>query len=199
MQSKASTVTEYLAGLPTERRAEIDAVRKVVLKNLGKGYVERMQFGMIGFYVPHSVYPAEYHCDPKQPGGFVCLASQKNYMSLYMMGVYGDSELAKWFQAAWKKTGKKLDMGKSCIRFKRTEDLALDVIGEAIRRMPVETTIAMHEAARDRTPMKRAEIAARTEAKKAAKATATHARGAKKKAKKTATKQAAKKPAARKK
>jgi hypothetical protein len=197
MQSKATTVDKYLAELPPERRAAISAVRKVVLDALPAGYEEGMLYGMIGYYVPHSLYPAGYHCDPKQPAGFVCLASQKNYMSLYMGNVYGASELARWFQTAWAKTGKKLDMGKSCIRFKRVEDLALDVIGEAIKRTPVEACIAMHEAARNRTPMKRTEIAARTKAKK--QAAAKLRGGVKKAAKKTPAKRVAKKAASRKK
>jgi hypothetical protein len=197
MQSQATTVDKYLAELPPERRAAIAAVRKAILAAMPDGYEEGMLYGMIGYYVPHSLYPAGYHCDPSQPIGFVCLASQKNYMSLYMGCVYGQSELARWFQAAWAKTGKKLDMGKSCIRFKRVEDLALDVIGEAIRRTPVEACIAMHEAARNRTPMKRSEIAARTMAKKQA---ASKPRGDVKKAvKKAPAKRASKKAASRKK
>jgi len=182
MQSKAKTVEKYLAELPPDRKTAIAAVRKAILDVLPTGYEEGMQYGMIGYYVPHSLYPAGYHCDPKEPAGFVCLASQKNYMSLYLGCVYGDSELARWFQSAWAKTGKKLDMGKSCIRFKRVEDLALDVIGEAIKRMPVEACIAMHEAARNRTPMKREEITARTKAKKATKAVAAKGAGRAKKA-----------------
>jgi hypothetical protein len=146
MQSKATTVKAYLAELPDDRRAAIQAVRKVILANLDKEYAEGMQYGMIGYYVPHSIYPAGYHCDPKQPLPFVCLASQKNYMSLYMLTVYGDGELATWFQTEWKKTGKKLDMGKSCIRFKKVDDLALDIIGEAIRRMPVTKHIEFYES-----------------------------------------------------
>ncbi|MDB5344663.1 MAG: hypothetical protein JWP89_3040 [Schlesneria sp.] len=147
MQSKATTVDLYLAELPADRRTSIQAVRQVILSNLDPGYEEGMQYGMIGYYIPHSRYPSGYHCDPKQPLPFVCLASQKNHLSLYMMSVYGDSDLAKWFQAAWKKTGKKLDMGKSCIRFKRPEDLALDVIGEAIHRQPVAKHIEFYEKA----------------------------------------------------
>jgi hypothetical protein len=103
---------------------------------------------MIGYYVPHRVYPAGYHCDPKQPLPFAAIASQKHYMSVYLMCVYGESDHAKWFQQAWAKTGKKLDMGKSCVRFKNVDDLALDVIGEAIRRVPAKKYIAMCEAAR---------------------------------------------------
>ena len=146
MQSKATTVDAYLAELPDDRRASIEAVRKVILANLDKGFEEGMQYGMIGYYVPHHIYPAGYHCDPKQPLAFACLASQKNYMSLYMMSVYGDSALATWFQSEWKKSGKKLDMGKCCIRFKKAEDLALDVIGEAIRRQPLKKYVEVYEA-----------------------------------------------------
>ena len=151
MQSKAATATEYIASLPEDRKVAIEAVRKVVLANLGKGYSEGMTYGMIGYFVPHSVYPAGYHCDPKQPLPFAGLASQKNYMSLHMMSVYcgcdggGETEFLRWFREAWTKTGKKLDMGKACIRFKRLEDLSLEVIGEAIRRVPVEVYISNYE------------------------------------------------------
>ncbi len=146
MQSKAPTVKAYLAELPPDRRAAIEAVRAVVLKNLDRDYEEGMQYGMIGYYIPHRVYPPGYHCDPKQPLPFACLASQKNYLSLYLGCVYGDHALAKWFVDAWARTGKKLDMGKSCVRFKRVEDLALDVIGEAIHRMPAREFIAYYES-----------------------------------------------------
>ena len=147
MQSKATTVEQYLAGLTEYRRKALEAVRQVVLKNLDKDYEEGMQYGMIGYYVPHRVYPAGYHCDPKQPLPFAGLASQKNYMSLYLMCVYGDSDFSRWFQQAWAKTGKKLDMGKSCVRFKKLEDLALDVIAEAIKRVPAKKYIEHCEAA----------------------------------------------------
>lgn len=139
------TVKEYLAELPADRRADILAVREVILKNLDKDYEEGMQYGMIGYYVPHRVYPAGYHCDPKQPLPFMGLASQKNNMAVYLMCVYGDQPTRKWFEDAWKKTGKKLDMGKACLRFKRAEDLALDVLGEVIRRVPVKKYIASFE------------------------------------------------------
>ena len=98
MQSKAATVEAYLAGLPEDRRQALEAVRKVVLKNLDKDYEEGIQYGMIGYYVPHRVHPPGYHCDPKQPLPFAGLASQKNYMSLYLMCIYGDSEHAEWFR-----------------------------------------------------------------------------------------------------
>jgi hypothetical protein len=147
MQNKtAKTVDEYLAVLPDDRRAALEAVRKVILKNLDKNYEEGMQYGMIGYFVPHRVYPAGYHCDPKQPLPFLGLASQKNYMALYMMCLYLDEEQLEQFNAEWAKTGKKLDMGKSCIRFKKVEDLALDVIGKAIKRVPAKKYIAVHES-----------------------------------------------------
>jgi hypothetical protein len=147
MQSKAATVEQYLSGLSAERRSALEAVRKVLLANLDKDYEEGMQYGMIGYYVPHHVFPPGYHCDPKQPLPFAGLASQKNHMSLYLMCVYGDSPLAEWFREAWAKTGKKLDMGKACVRFKKVEDLALDVVGEAIRRMPVSKYLKQYEQA----------------------------------------------------
>ncbi|MBX3390400.1 MAG: DUF1801 domain-containing protein [Phycisphaeraceae bacterium] len=167
MQSKAATVQAYLASLPPDRREAIEAVRKVVLKNLDKDYVENMSYGMIGYCVPHSVYPKGYHCKPEQALPFAALASQKNYMSIYLMCTYGNASHMKWFQEAWAKSGKKLDMGKSCIRFKKIEDLALDVIGEAIRRVPARKYIAEVESAlANRTPGKPA--ANKPAAKKAA-------------------------------
>ncbi len=153
MQSKATTVAAYLASLPADRRAAISAVRDVILKNLDKGYKEGMQYGMIGYCVPHSAYPAGYHCDPRQPLPFAGLASQKQYMSLYLMGVYcgcedgKESELARWFRDAWTRTGKKLDMGKACIRFKKIENVPLEVVGEAIRRVPLKAYLAFYEKA----------------------------------------------------
>jgi len=153
MQSKATTVQQYLGELPPDRREAISAVREVILRNLDKDYEEGMTYGMIGYYVPHRVYPAGYHCDPRQPLPFANLASQKNYMSLYLMSVYcgcdggKETEHAKWFRETWVKSGKKLDMGKACLRFKKTDDLALDVIGEAIRRVPAKLYIDHVEAA----------------------------------------------------
>lgn len=149
MQSKAKTVAEYLASLPEDRRATVEAVRKVIKQNLGKGYEEGMQYGMIGYFVPHSIYPAGYHCDPKQPLPFAGLASQKQAVSVYLFSVYADPATLERFVAAWKATGKKLDMGKSCIRFKRLEDVALEPIGAAVKAMPVKEFIARYEAARE--------------------------------------------------
>lgn len=154
MQSKATSVAGYLASLPEDRRKTVEAVRKVILANLDSGYEEGMQYGAIGYYVPHRVFPAGYHCDPKQPLPFAALASQKNYLSLYMMGVYcgcgegpgaGETPHARWFREAWTRTGKKLDMGKACVRFRKVEDLALEVIGEAIKRVPAKVYIEQYQ------------------------------------------------------
>jgi Domain of unknown function (DU1801) len=147
MSTKPATVEEYLSGLPEDRRLALEAVRKVVLKNLDKDYEEGIQYGMIGYYVPHRVHPAGYHCDPKQPLPFAALGSQKHHMALYLMCLYGDSKHAEWFRQAWARTGKKLDMGKACLRFKKLDDLALEVIGEAIKRVPASKYIKYCETA----------------------------------------------------
>jgi hypothetical protein len=154
MKSAATTVSAYLAQLPADRRAAVSAVRDVIRKNLDGAYEEGMQYGMIGYYVPHRVFPAGYHTDPKQPLPFAALASQKGHMSLYLMGVYcgcaegpgGLTADAKWFRDAWAKTGKKLDMGKACVRFKKIEDVALEVVGEAIRRIPAKVYVERYQA-----------------------------------------------------
>ena len=137
MKSAAATVEDYLKSLPEDRRAAISAVRKVILANLPKGYEECMSYGMIGYVVPHRIYPAGYHCDPKLPLPFANLASQKNHMALYLMCCYGDPATNEWFVKAWRAAGKKLDMGKSCVRFKKLEDVSLEVIGQLIARVPV--------------------------------------------------------------
>jgi len=139
MKSKASTVEEYLAGLPEDRRAAIQAVRKVILKNLPKGYEEVLQYGVLGYVVPLKVFPSGYLNRKNEPLPYICLASQKNYMSIYMMSVYGDAE-AK-FRKEYQATGKRLDMGKCCVRFRKLEDLPLDVIGKAVARYPMKKWI----------------------------------------------------------
>ena len=146
MQSKATTVEQYLAELPDDRREALQAIREVILKNLPKGYEEGMQYGMIGYYVPHSIYPAGYHCDPKEPLSFVALASQKNHMAFYGMCIYSDPVQEAWFREAWTKTGKKLDMGKSCVRFKKLEDVPLKVIGQTVKRVPVKKYVEHYES-----------------------------------------------------
>lgn len=152
MQSKATTVAAYLASLPPDRRAALSAIRDVIRANLDRDYEEGMGYGMMGWSVPHRVFPPGYHCDPKQPVPFAGLASQKNYMSIYLMGAYygrdcdadGETEESLWFRKAWLATGKKLDMGKCCVRFRKLEDVPLEVVGEAIRRVPVKVFIARY-------------------------------------------------------
>ncbi|GIW80790.1 MAG: hypothetical protein KatS3mg105_2597 [Gemmatales bacterium] len=152
MYSKAATVDEYLAELPEERRAVIQAIRNVIRKHLPKGYEEGMQYGMIGYYVPHGIYPDGYHCDPKQPLPFAGLAAQKNHFAIYLMFLYANPEQLAWFQKEWAKTGKKLDMGKSCVRVKNLDDVPLNVIGQAIRRVPVKKYIEHYETTMRRSP-----------------------------------------------
>jgi uncharacterized protein YdhG (YjbR/CyaY superfamily) len=142
VMSKATTVAGYLAELPDDRRKTISAVRAVVRKNLPKGYKEAIGYGMICYTVPLSAYPDTYNC---QPLCYAALAAQKNYCALYLMNVYGDKPTAKAFRDGFKKAGKKLDMGKSCVRFKTAEDLPLDVIGRTISAMPMKAFIEMFE------------------------------------------------------
>lgn len=149
MQSKAKTVTEYLDSLPLDRRMEIEAVRRVLLDNLDRDFAEAMQYGMIGYAVPHRLFPDGYHCDPKQPLPFGGLAAQKNACSLYLMPLYGDAKLLQWFTSEWKKTGKKLDMGKACIRFKKADDLALDVIAATLRKVSLQAYVDAYVASRN--------------------------------------------------
>jgi len=146
MQSKATTVKDYLAELPPDRRQIVQTLRKTIKDNLGPGYAEGMSYGMIGFHVPHSVYPPGYHCDPKQPLPFAGLASQKNNVSIYLFCLYTDPGEITRFEKAWRATGKRLDMGKSCIRIKKLEDVPLDVLADAIRRVPVDKFIAGYES-----------------------------------------------------
>lgn len=143
--SQAATVEEYLAELPEDRRAVVSAVRDVVRRNLPAGYRESMQYGMIGWAVPLEDYPDTYN---GQPLGYAALAAQKNYYALYVMTPYMDPAQEQWLRDEFKKAGKKLDMGKSCIRFKKLEDLPLDVIGRLIASTPPKEYIARYEAAR---------------------------------------------------
>ncbi|MEK6644170.1 MAG: DUF1801 domain-containing protein [Planctomycetota bacterium] len=147
MQSKATTVKQYLTELPADRRSAISAVRETILKNLDKDFEEGMSYGMIGYYVPHRIFPAGYHCDPRQPLPYAGLASQKNHMSLYIMCLYSEGAEEKRFRAEWAKTGKKLDMGKCCIRFKKLDDLPLDIIADVFRRVTAKAYIAYYEKA----------------------------------------------------
>lgn len=180
----AKNLTEYLASLPDDRRKAIRAIRAAINKGLPKGYKEGIQYGMPGWFVPHSIYPDGYHCDPKQPVPFAGLASQKSHIGIYLMCIYGQPKHQKWFVDAWKKTGKRLDMGKACVRVKKLEDVPLEVITEAVARVPVDEYLAFYT--------KRIPASAR---KKAAKKKATKKKAAKKEAakKKTAKKKVARK------
>ena len=146
MQSKAATVDQYLSEVPPERQAAMNKLRKVISKNLPKGFKEGMGYGMMGYSVPHSIYPAGYHCNPKDPLPFAGIASQKNSINFYHMGIYADPKLLKWFTDEYAKTGQgKLDMGKSCMRFKKPENIPFDLIGELCTKITVETWIEMYE------------------------------------------------------
>jgi uncharacterized protein YdhG (YjbR/CyaY superfamily) len=147
MQSKATTVDAYIAELPEDRQKAINELRKVIKKNLPKGFKEGMGYGMMGWSVPHSIYPAGYHCNPKDPLPFMGLASQKNSINLYHMGIYADPKLLKWFQDAHAKASpKKLDMGKSCIRYKKAEDIPYKLIGELAAKITVADWIEKYES-----------------------------------------------------
>jgi hypothetical protein len=174
VQSKAETVAQYLAELPLDRRAALEVLREVFLQNVDADIVETMSYGMIGYHVSFDAYPGGYHCDPSTPLPYAGLASQKNHMSLYMMGLYMDPLDVARFQEAWRATGKKLDMGKSCVRFKKIEDVPLDVVAEAIRRMPSKRYIEVYEghlvgASGSRRPQSSKKAAKKVAAKKAAK------------------------------
>ncbi len=143
--SSAATVEEYLGELPSERREVVSAVRDVVLRNLPEGYRESMGFGMIGWGIPLERYPDTYN---KQPLGYAALAAQKNHYALYLSCVYQDPQAEAAFRQAFAEAGKKLDMGKSCVRFRRLEDLPLDVIGRTIAATPPEELIRQYEASR---------------------------------------------------
>ncbi|MEO6613734.1 MAG: DUF1801 domain-containing protein [Chitinophagaceae bacterium] len=146
MQSKAETVDQYLAELPADRKKAVSELRRVIKKNLPKGFREGMGYGMAGYSVPHSLYPAGYHCDPKLPLPFMGVASQKNFIAVYSMAVYGDPKLLKWFTTEYAKAGVgKLDMGKSCIRFKNPEKIPYKLIGELASKVTPAEWIAIYE------------------------------------------------------
>ena len=147
MQSKASTVEEYLNELPEDRIAAMLQLQKTIKKNLPKGFSEEMNYGMLGYVVPHKLYPAGYHCDPKLPLPFLAIASQKNFIAVYHMGIYADPELHDWFINAYEALNiGKLDMGKSCIRFKNPAKIPFDLIGQLVSKMSPQQWIAMYES-----------------------------------------------------
>ena len=146
MRINASTITQYLKALPADRRKTVEAMRDVILENIDTPFAEVVENGAIGYVVPHSVFPAGYHCDPSQPLPFAGIAAHKHHIGLYLFCVYTDPELEKWFRAAWLKAGKKLDMGKSCVRVKTLEDVPLDVVGKLFTRVKAKKFIAHYKA-----------------------------------------------------
>lgn len=146
MQSKATTVDQYIAELPEDRQKAIATLRKEIKKNLPKGFKEGMNYGMMGWAVPHSLYPEGYHCKPEDPLPFMGLASQKNFIAVYHMGIYADPKLLKWFTDEHAKVSpKKLDMGKSCIRYKKAEDIPYKLIGELASKITPQDWIKTYE------------------------------------------------------
>ncbi|MCP9201014.1 DUF1801 domain-containing protein [Gramella sp. GC03-9] len=148
MKIEANSPEKYISKVPEERIAAMSKLRSVIRENLPVGYEETMSYGMIGYVVPHSIYPDGYHCDPELPLPFMNLASQKNYIALYHSGVYANKELSEWFIGQYKtQIGRKPDMGKSCIRFKKPEEIPFVIIGELVSKMNVQQWIDLYEKA----------------------------------------------------
>ena len=147
MTSTAATPQEYIASLPDDRKLPMTELRAEIKKNLPKGFEETMAGGMLNFLVPHSIYPAGYHCDPKSPLPFISVASQKNFIAVYHMGIYANPELLKWFTDEFPRHSKaKLDMGKSCIRFKKMDQIPFKLIGELATKITVQDWIELYES-----------------------------------------------------
>jgi hypothetical protein len=163
MQSKATSPQEYIDSLPADRKQPMIELRKVILKNLPKGFSEVMSYGMLGYVVPHSLFPAGYHCNPKDPLPFLCIASQKNFVAVYHMCIYSDRELLKWFTSEYAKQSKrKLDMGKSCLRFKNPEEIPFKLIGELATKVTPQQWIDRYVSVRQsHKPTPREEIKAK--------------------------------------
>jgi len=146
MTYEANTPDEYIAQLPEDRKEVVEKLRKIIKENLPKGFEEGINYNMIGFYVPHSIYPEGYHCDPNLPLPFINLASQKNSVNLYHSGIYANPEIHDWFVAKYPKYSKyKLDMGKSCVRFKRMHDIPYKLIAELCQKITVKEWISTYE------------------------------------------------------
>ena len=140
------TPDDYISSLPAGRREIISKLHHVILENLPEGFEAGITYGMIGYFVPHSIYPSGYHVDPKLPLPFINLASQKNYIALYHMGIYTQPQLLEWFQKEYPKySTTKLDMGKSCIRFKKVEAVPYELVAELVSKMEVEEWISAYE------------------------------------------------------
>ena len=147
MQLKATTVDQYIAEAPKERQEALQKLRTTILKYLPKGFEEAISYGMVGYVVPHSLYPAGYHCSPELPLPFMSFASQKNSINIYHMGIYAKPELYDWFVAAYPKhSNQKLDMGKSCIRIKKPENIPFELIGQLVKKLSVQDWIATYES-----------------------------------------------------
>ncbi len=147
MQIKAETPEAYLDQIPKERKAVMNELRNAILKNLPKGFKECISYGMLGYVVPHELYPNGYHVNPKLPLPFINLASQKNFIAVYHSGLYADPELMEWFVKVYPKHCKtKLDMGKSCIRFKKIDQIPMVLIGELVSKMAPKDWIKRYEA-----------------------------------------------------
>lgn len=147
MQYPSKTPDQYLLEIPEERKEAMSKLRNTILENLPEGFEETMTYGMIGYVVPHKIYPNGYHCDSKIPLPFMSIASQKNFVALYHMGIYADDKLLEWFVGEYPKHCKtKLDMGKSCIRFKKMNDIPFELIGELCKKVTVEDWIAKYES-----------------------------------------------------
>lgn len=148
MQYKATSPEDYISQVPEERQETLKKLRKVINSNLPKGFEEGIQYGMIGYYVPHSIYPDGYHCKPEEPLPFMSFASQKNSVNLYHSGIYAVPEIHDWFVNEYPKHCKrKLDMGKSCIRFKKLDEIPFDLIGELSAKLSVDKWIEIYESA----------------------------------------------------
>ena len=148
MQSTATTIEAYLEEIPEERKESFTKLRETILENIPNGFVELMSYGMIGYVVPHSIYPNGYHCEPKLPLPFMAIASQKNFIALYHMGIYAKPELLNWFVTEYPKhSQQKLDTGKSCIRFKKMNQIPFDLIAELVQKMSVQEWITCYESA----------------------------------------------------
>ncbi|WP_247236751.1 DUF1801 domain-containing protein [Telluribacter sp. SYSU D00476] len=147
METKAESIEDYLDQLPTERKEAVLRIRETILANLPAGYEEALSYGTIGYVVPHSLYPAGYHCDPKLPLPFMSLASQKNYVALYHMGLYANPELLNWFIEEYPRhSSVRLDMGKSCIRFKKVDAIPYALIGKLAGKMSTDQWISLYES-----------------------------------------------------
>ncbi len=147
MKANGTTVKEILANVPEERAEAFNRLHQTIIENLPEGFEAAISYGGLGYVVPHSLYPSGYHCKPEEPLPFAGIASQKNSVNLYHMGIYSDPELMKWFTEEYPKHSKrKLDMGKSCIRFKKTEDIPFELIGELMRKMTVKDWVNIYES-----------------------------------------------------